>query len=230
MKKRNAARGYIILAILLVVFSIIAFAIPFAKTPVFWLSYGFGVFAILFQLYVFRISGVSGGDARSRFYGFPIARIGIYYLVGQLVFSLIEMALAAVIPAWIPTLLNILLAALAIVGCITVDTMRDEIVQQDIKLKKNVSNMRQLQSLSAALVGQCSDKGIKPLLQKIADEFRYSDPVTSNETADLEDDMREQLGNIQQSLVEGDTEGTRKLCARLMTSLAERNRICAVNK
>ena len=230
MKKRNAARGYIILALLLVVFSVIAFAVPFAKTTVFWLAYGFGVFAILFQLYIFRVSTVGSGDARSRFYGFPIARIGIYYLIGQLVISLVEMALAAVIPAWIPVLLNIILAALVILGCITVETMREEIVQQDIKLKKDVSRMRELQSLSTALIGQCSDDTLKADLQNLADEFRYSDPVSSNETSELEDDMREQLGNIQQALAEDDIESAWKLCAKLKTSLAERNRICAVNK
>lgn len=230
MKNRNAARGAIVLAILLVVFSVIAFAVPFAKTPVFWLAYGFGVFAILFQLYIFRISDVGSGDARSRFYGFPIARIGIYYLVAQLIVSLVEMALAAVMPAWLPVMLNVLLAALAILGCITVETMRSEIVQQDIKLKKNVSRMRELQSLSATLVGQCSDEGLKPVLQKLADDFRYSDPVSSNETAELEDDMREQLRNIQQSLAEGDTDSADKLCSKLSSTLAERNRLCSVNK
>ena len=90
--------------------------------------------------------------------------------------------------------------------------------------------MRQLQSLSAALAGQCADESLKPMLQQLAEEFRYSDPVSSNETSDLEDDMREQLGNIQQAIVEGDAEGAGKLCARLKASLAERNRICSVNK
>lgn len=165
MKKRNGARGAIALAILLAVFNAIAFAVPFAKTPVFWIAYGFGTFAILFQLYIFKTSFSGRGDARSRFYGFPIVRIGVYYLVGQLIASIVEMALAGIMPVWIPLVINVLLAALAILGCVTVETMRDEIVQQDTKLKKNVSNMRQLQSLSAALAGQCADESLKPMLQ-----------------------------------------------------------------
>ena len=46
---KNATRGIIILAILLVVFSVIAFVIPFPKNTVFWIAYLCGVFAILFQ-------------------------------------------------------------------------------------------------------------------------------------------------------------------------------------
>ena len=125
---------------------------------------------------------------------------------------------------------NVLLLALAVAGCITVDAMRDEIIRQDGALKKNVGNMRELQSLSAALVGQCGDEALKPMLQKLADEFRYSDPVSSEKTQELEEDMKVQLGDIQQALVEGDSDGAKKLCGKLMGSLAERNRICSVSK
>ena len=227
--KKNAMRGYIILAILLAVFCVIIFAVPFARTAAFWLGFGFGVFALLFQLYIFKTADANG-DARSRFYGFPIVRVGVYYLVAQLVISIIEMALAKVLPTWVPLIINIILAAAAVIGCITVETMRDEIVQQDVKLKNNVSNMRELQSLSAALVSQCADETLKMTLQKLADEFRYSDPVSSEKTEDLEADMRAQLGDIQQALVDGDTDGAKRLCGKLTGTLAERNRVCSISK
>ena len=227
---KNSTRSLIIIAIALVVFSVVAFAIPFAHTTAFWVAYGFGALAILFQLYIFKISFIGDGDARSRFYGFPIARLGVYYLVAQLIVSVIEMALSKVIPTGVAVAINVLLLALAVVGCITVDAMRDEIIRQDGALKKNVGNMRELQSLSAALVGQCGDEALKPMLQKMADEFRYSDPVSSEKTLELEEDMKAQLGDIQQALVEGDSDGAKKLCGKLMGSLAERNRICSVSK
>ncbi len=203
---KNSTRSLIIIAIALVVFSVVAFAIPFAHTTAFWVAYGFGALAILFQLYIFKASFAGDGDAKSRFYGFPIARLGVYYLVVQLIVSVIEMALARVIPTGGAVAINVLLLALAVVGCITVDAMRDEIIRQDTALKKNVGNMRELQSLSAALVGQCADASLRPTLQKV------------------------QLGDIQQALVEGDSDGAKKLCGKLMGSLAERNRVCSVSK
>ena len=227
---KNNMRGIIVLALLLAVFSVVAFIIPFARTATFWLAYGFGAFALLFQLYIFRSAAATNGDAKSRFYGFPVARVGVIYLVAQLIASFIEMALAKLLPAWVPLIVNLILLVAAFIGCITVETMRDEIIRQDGQLKKNVSNMRELQSLSASLVGQCSDAALKPTLQKLADEFRYSDPVSSDNTIDLEADMRSQLGDIQQTLVEGDSDGVKKLCGKLAGSLAERNRICSVSK
>jgi len=227
---KNSTRSLIIIAIVLVVFSVVAFAIPFAHTTAFWVAYGFGALAILFQLYIFKVSFASDGDTKSWFYGFPIARLGVYYLIAQLIVSVIEMALSKVIPTGVAVAINVLLLALAVVGCITVDAMRDEIIRQDITLKKNVGNMRELQSLSAALVGQCGDETLKAALTKLADEFRFSDPVSSSKTLDIEVEMNSQINDIQQAIIEGDVEGAKNLCAKLIANLAERNRICSINK
>lgn len=228
--KKNRARGLSLIVIALTIFSVMAFVIPFAHSATFWVGYGFGVLAILYQLYIFKLTFAAGNDAKSRFYGFPIARIGVYYLAAQLIASVIEMALAKLLPMWVPVVVNLLLLAVTLIGCITVDTMRDEIIRQDEALKKDVSNMREMQSLSASLVTQCSEAGLKRTLGKIADEFRFSDPVSSESTLELEEDMRSQLGNIQQAIIDGDFNGAQKLCRELSGSLAERNRICSISK
>lgn len=226
---KNASRGKIMLLILLAVFSVIAFVIPFPKNAVFWIAYICGIFAILFQLYIFK-SSFGDADARSRFYGFPIARLGIYYLIIQLIASIIEITLSKFLPTWAVIIVNVLILAFALIGCITTETMRDEIANQDVKLKKNISNMRELQSISATLVGQCNNEEMKKSLQKLADEFRYSDPLTSEKTEELEVDMQSRIGDLQQAITDGDVEGAQTLCEKLLECLRERNRICAVNK
>lgn len=132
---KSKSRGIFMLVILLAVFSVIAFVIPFPKNTVFWIAYVCGVFAILFQLYIFKTS-FGNADARSRFYGFPIAQLGIYYLVIQFIASIVEIALSKFLPAWVVIIINVLILAFALIGCITTETMRDEIASQDIKLKK----------------------------------------------------------------------------------------------
>lgn len=226
---KNATRGIITLVILLAVFSVIAFVIPFPRNTVFWLAYACGVFAILFQIYIFR-SSFSKEDARSRFYGFPIARLGIYYLAIQLIISIIEIVISKILPTWLVIVINVLILATVLIGCITTEAMRDEIATQDAKLKKSVLNMRELQSLAAALPNQTDDVELKKSLQKVADEFRYSDPLTSYKTDALEKDMQNQINNLQQALIDGDIDGTKTLCSQLLDCLRERNRICSINK
>ena len=194
--KKNMLRVYITLAIIFVVLTVIAIAVPFAKTAAFWIAYAFGVIAIGYQVYVFNISFVKGDGAKSRFYGFPIAKIGVVYLIVQLVVSLVEMCVAAWVPAWATIIINIIPIAVAAVGCIAAETMRTEIVHQEEQVKKDISNMTALRSMSTALVSQCSDEALKSELKKLVDEFRYSDPVTSEETKDIEKELEVQLNEL----------------------------------
>lgn len=227
--KRNTKKAFIAIAILLAIFSVIAFVIPFPKTKKFWFAYASGVFAILFQLYILKIS-LGKEDAKSRFYGFPIARLGFYYLVIQLIVSIAEIATAQFVPGWIFVVINVIIFCIALIGCITTETMRDEIVRQDDSLKQDVSNMRELQSISAALVDQANDIELKASLKKLAEEFRYSDPKSSEKTIELESDMKSRLGDLQQAIAEGDIAGAKTLREKLTGCLRERNRICSVNK
>ena len=226
---KNAKRGMILLAVLLAVFSVIAFVIPFPKSKRFWFAYLCGVFAILFQVYIFKAS-FGKEDAKSRFYGFPIARVGILYLAVQLIVSIAEIALSKVIPGWVMVVVNVLIFAAAAIGCITTVTMRDEIAGQDGKLKSNVSAMRELQSIAATLEDQTDDSGLKGDLKKLAEDFRYSDPLSSEKTAALEADLLSGINELRQALTDGDTESAKQLCAKLSACLKERNRICAISK
>ena len=226
--KKNTVRGMILLAVVAAVFSLIAFVLPVEKTSVFWIAYVCGLFAILFQLYIFKIS--FDGDAKSRFYGFPIARVGVYYLAAQLILSIAEIALASIIPLWVVVIVNALLLALAVIGCVTTDAMRDEIIRQDVQLKKDVSRMRELQSLATSMLAQCTDENMKQTVKKIADELRFSDPVSSNATVELEEELKNQMADIQQAVADGDASSAKMLCEKLLSSLAERNRICSISK
>ncbi|MBQ8318730.1 MAG: DUF308 domain-containing protein [Lachnospiraceae bacterium] len=227
---KNEKRGYAILAILFVVFSVIAFAVPFTKNAVFVLAYIFGAIAIAFQIYVFKLSFSHGEDAKSKFYGMPIANIGLYYLSVQLVISLIEMATAKFLPTWVAVVVNVIPLALALIGCITAEVMRDEIERQDVQLKKDVSNMRALQSMSASFVGMCSDDDMKKQLQNLADEFKYSDPVSSEDTKELESELQQMMKELQGAIIDSDMAAVKTLCMKVLAGLNERNRVCKLGK
>lgn len=228
--KKNRSRFYICLLIIFVVFSFVAFAAPFARTRIFWIAYLFVFLAAALQIYIFHMSFAGGSDAKSRFYGFPIAKIGAVYLAAQLAVSLIEMAAAVIAPVWAAVIINVILLAAALVGCIAGNAMKEEIVRQDTQLKGNVSNMRALQSLSSALVGQCSDPDLKETLRQMAECFRFSDPISSEGTKELEEDLQKQLDEIQRAVIDKDTGVVKELCARILSVLNERNRICMLNK
>lgn len=228
---KNKIRGYIALAIIDVVFTTIAFTAPFdMETPNFWLAYMFGTLAIVAQFLVFNMAFIDGGDAKSKFYGFPIARIGFVYIAVQLAVSFIEMALGKHLPLWVLVIVNVLIFAIAALGLIAADAVREEVERQDVKIKTDVNNMRELQSMSASLVKQCEDEETKKVIQNIADEFRFSDPVSNDQTKEIEGELKTQLSEIQKAVIDGANEDVVKLCKQISVTLAERNRICKLEK
>ena len=223
-------KGLVVLALLFVVYTLIVLAVPFAKGGMFWLTYLFTAAAFGVQAYVFKLSFEKEAGAKSKFYGFPIARVGVLYLAVQIMLGLVFMALAAVAPVWLALVLYLALLAAAAVGVIATDSIRDEVERQDTQLKADVAAMRALQSHAAALPARCEDTTAKAALEKLAEEFRYSDPVSAPALADLETDMAAIMEELSAAVTDGDNAAVLALCKKISATLAERNRLCKLNK
>ena len=121
--------------ILLVAFNVFTFTIPVLRTKGFWIAYAFGMFAILYQLYVISVV-CSKKNAKGVFYGFPVARLGIYYLLIQMAVSVTQITMARITAGRVAMLVNGLIFAFPVIGFITTVTVRDEISRQEKKQKK----------------------------------------------------------------------------------------------
>ena len=230
---KNRLRFYISLGVIFAVFTVIAFAVPFEKSAVFWLSYVFALVAMGAQLYAYpRALDLDGHDVRSKFYGFPLARIATAYLVVQLALSLVFMVLAKYVDVktWIPFVAYVLILGISAIGFIAADTMRDEVERQDTVHKANVGTMRALQSKAVFVASQCDDAETKKALDAFAEALRFSDPVSSDALADIEENLTglvEELGN---AVMDKDYAAAKSLCTKASSLLADRNRMCKLNK
>lgn len=224
--KKDTIRAVVVAVVALVIYNLIVFVIPFAHTEAFWVSYGFTLVAFAVVWASIYIAFIKNPDAKSRFYGFPIARIGVLYGGAQLIVSLIVMALAQWTLWWIPTLVYAIGLGAAVIGLVSAETVVEEIQAQDVKLKKDVSLMRSMQSKISQIASQTDDAAIKAL----AEEFRYSDPVSSEAIADAESDLAAAVDELQAAYVDGDHEAMAQMCRKTTALLAERNRLCKLNK
>lgn len=227
---KDAARRALILAVLFVVFSVIAFFLPFEKNMVFWISYVFGIIAIAFQMYIFNVFLDRGPEIKSKFYGFPIARVGAIYLGVQLVLSLIQMMLAHYIPTWLSMIINILPIAFGIIGTIAADAAREQVIEQDVLVKTNVSIMKSLSAEASSLIELTEDADLRKQLENMADEFRYSDPVSNDETTSYEAELGHLLNELKNALMNQNTEEAKQLCDKVLKTLKIRNQICKGSK
>lgn len=228
--KKNTVRWWSVLAIILVVYNVVIFAVPFERSAVFFLSWLFTLAAICSQIYVIRTAFYQGEGAKSRFYGWPVARIGVVYLTAQILLGLIFMVLGSNVRLWIPLVLYVVLLGASAVGFIAVDATRDEIVRQDTTLKTDVSCMRSLQSKTMAILMQMGDGPVREATEKFAEALRFSDPVSSGALREIESELSCCVDEIQQAIVDNDSACAIALLDRANVLLLERNRLCKLNK
>ena len=230
---KNRMRFYVSLAIVFAIFTVIAFAVPFRHNAVFWLSYAFAVVAVLVQLYSYpKAFDFEGHDVRSKFYGFPLARLTTIYLIAQLALSLLFMIVGnfVQVPSWIPVVLYVILLGISAIGFIAADSMKEEVERQDTVHKARVDTMRALQSKSVFIASQCDDSETRKALSKLAESFRFSDPVSSDALSDIEASLNALVDELQSAVMEKDNAAAQTLCAKVEATLADRNRMCKLNK
>lgn len=228
--KKSVIRWLMILAAVLIGYHVVIFAIPLTKTSVFWLSYGFTLIATAVQVYVVHSAFYHSAGIKSKFYGFPIARIGTWYFIAQLILGFVFMATGTMVKTWIPTVLYAILFCAAVIGLVVADASRDEVEYQDRKAEKQTSTMRELRAKVDFIASQAKDSKVSQTLEKLAEEFRFSDPVSNPLLAEAEDELAACVEGLQEAVLSENPESILSQIDCAKQILAKRNRICKARK
>lgn len=229
LKKKNI-RPIAVLTVLLLLAHLLVFLLPFHRGGIFWFSY-------VFLLIAFAVAAGSNVLAfhgqkiiNSRFYGIPIAKIGMLYLVTQGVLTLVFMALGQFLWFWLVLLIDALLLGAVVLGMVAQDFARDHILDLEVKLDRDVSAIRTIQSTTNLLPAQCKNEACRTALQKLADEFRYSDPVSGPSLLMIESDLQVMVDDLHKAVSNEENARILDLCDQTRNLLLERNRQCKLNK
>ena len=231
MKKSNIRFG-IVLAVLLIIYHLLVFAIPFEHNSIFWLSYGLTLDAFVIATVACFIAFRNGKSVTSKFYGFPIAKVGVIYLVVQMILCMAFVVISQYIevPIWISVLVYAIALGVAVIGLATTDTVRDHIEQQDAKQQYNVSVMRAVHAKVRQMVAQCTNPDCANVVNALAEELRYSDPVSNPALAVIESDLGNAIDELQLAVTSGDDASIQSLCQKATVILNERNILCRISK
>lgn len=90
--------------------------------------------------------------------------------------------------------------------------------------------MRELQSKIAVLTGKSKNAQADKAIRDLADEFRYSDPVSSLALKTIESDLSAAIDDLQNAVIEDDLDGIIMRCGTITDLLKERNRRCKLEK
>lgn len=195
MMKKNSSKGYLILGILFVLVSAIAFAVPLAKNAAFWISYAFTVIAFAAQIIIWKSTLGRAESLKSKFLGFPVVHIGIVYAIIQTV-AFAVFLLVPTLPAWSVIVVCSVIAGVSVVCMISADAGRNEIERVEAKVQKKVFYIRELQADIELLADNETNADVKKALTQLAEKIRFSDPMSNEQLADLEDKISTKIEEL----------------------------------
>ena len=196
--KKNRSKGYLILGILFVLVSVIAFAVPLAKTTAFWISYAFTVIAFAAQIIIWKSALGRTEALKSKFLGFPVVHIGIVYLVVQII-ALAVFLFIPTLPIWSAVVACAVIAGASAVCMIASDVGRSEIERVSSKVQKKTFFIKQLQTEVELQADAETDIATKSALTQLAEKIRYSDPVSNEQIADIEDRITAKVAELKKA-------------------------------
>lgn len=198
MMKKISSKGYVILGILFVLVSVVAFAVPSAKTAAFWISYAFTVIAFAAQIAIWKTGLGRNESLKSKFLGFPVVHIGIVYLVIQSI-TLAAFLFIPTLPIWSAVAACAAITGVFAVCLITSDVGRSEIERVSAKVQEKTFFIKQVQTEIELLADAETDVTTKSALTQLAEKIRYSDPMSNEQIADIEDRITAKVAELKKA-------------------------------
>ncbi len=183
--RKNKGMAYAVLAIAFVLFNVISFAIPTAKTATFWIAYVFTAVAFALQIAIWKFAFKGTDTLKSKFFGIPLISVGITYLIVQIIAFAVFMALPLT-ASWIAIVVCALILGISAICLIGTETGREEINRVEEKVEKKVFYIKSLQVDVEMLASTETDADTKAALTKLAEKIRFSDPMSNEALVDLE--------------------------------------------
>ena len=154
------------------------------------------------------------------------------YALAQLVIGVVICAISAVIavPYWVALLVSVILLGAAAIGVIITDNTRDLVEEVDESVNVDTKNVTRFQIDIAGIDDVCENTEVKADLEKLNELFRFSDPVTNDETREVEESIKTMLAELKTIVADGSTDDINALIKRITNTLNERNRICKASK
>lgn len=219
--KKNSTKGYFVLGILFAMFSVIAFAVPSAKTATFWIAYAFTAVALAVQVPIWKVTLGRDDKLENKFLSYPVPHIGIVYLVVQLLAFVVFLFLPTA-PAWIAAVVCAVIAGIAAICMIAADTGRNEIERVGTTVRTKVSYIKSLQGDVELLVNHESDPATRAALAQLAEKIRFSDPMSYEHLADVETQIAVKVSELKAAANKDE------IVNEIYLLLDERNKKCKI--
>ncbi|MBR1758945.1 MAG: hypothetical protein IJ744_09515 [Lachnospiraceae bacterium] len=227
---KKAKSILVVYGIVFLLYIVFFACIPFHKVGASWVAFVFALISLIVSIFI-TAKAFQGQDAlKSKLYGVPVFRVGLLYAAVQLIVTVIICILGVFfrVPVWVALVLGMVLFGCAVIGFIGTDNARDAIQEQEKEVQEAIQQTKMFRLNIESIVDRCGDPGLKKELRSLSEAIRYSDPVSSEATEEIEREIESRLEALA-TKVENPDEAS-NLVKELKNLVVERNRVCKVEK
>lgn len=227
-KKSLLAMYAITAAVYILLFALI----PFEKPGCSWLMFVFSLIAIAGSCCITVYTFGKNDSLMSKFYGYPVFRIGLIYMLLQLGLSMVMFLIGVFtdVPYWVGLLISLILAGGAAIGLIAADNTHDLLQHIDTETARDTQNVTCFNVDLGNALDLCQDRELLEPLQELATKCKYTDPVSIPQTEELEAQIKEAIIQLQSHLELNQTQQAKNRIDLISRLLTTRNRIKFTNK
>lgn len=195
--KNSKLISIVSIIIAFIIFNVIAFVIPSDFTSSFWISYVFSILALAIVLFIICSSNKLESINKEVFPYSLLYYTGIYIALAFILVLLTKFI--SEFPVWLSIVLNVLI--LGIYGYLFISVYTISKNSNDLKkdISKKVFYIKDLQTDIETLAAKEEDKKIKQELNKLAEKFKYSDPMSNESLVEIESTIKEKVAELKKA-------------------------------
>lgn len=237
--KKAVWTGVIVYAIMFALINLVIFAIfkpanleTNDMKVVFWFAYGFMALAFVLQIAAL-VTGRYENGMQSVFFGLPMIRVSLLYFIFTGVLSVAFMILLSFgvkVPFMLMFVPEVILLGLYAIAFIVSLTHRNVVVAIDRKIKQNVFAIRSLVSDVEDIADTVTDASLKQKLSRLAEDIRYSDPMTDQSVAAYDAQIKDSVDTLARLVGAGELDRAAAQITLTQNLISKRNRRLADGK
>lgn len=226
MDKKLNVKQYITISIvyaaIFAIYNIIVMLVFDNKNSIFWTSYAFMCVAFILNISI-TIFSFKTLDTEAVFMGIPLLSFSVFYFFAELFTSFVFMLFRSFVGMSLTVAVQVIFLLIFVIFAAIALLSRDAVEGITKNVETKVQTIKLLAVDVKLLEEQCMDKELKAELHKIAEAIRYSDPMTHEALADLENIIKGKVSELKYHCNSNNKNEALQLCYQLGAYISERN-------
>jgi len=222
-KNKSVFMGIIAILIVIAVYNVVLFVLMDNRNQMFWISYVFTMIALVLPLLVFISQMNKDITPKKTFLGLSLLMTIPVYIIIQVIVGAIFMFLPEDLNK-ISVIVQVIILAVFALLFISSLIVKDHAETFDEKVAEKRIYIQSLVVDVQGMKDRANDALLKKNLSALEDAFKYSDPMSHESLAPLENKIASLTAELDAMIVSGDQDAAQAKIKEIEQALTERNR------